>query len=68
MYSAYTLNTDGSLSHRENLSNDELDVWMVSQYGKRATIQVVQDLTGRTVVFTDDGEKFVVSHKFKKPC
>lgn len=63
MFSAYTLETDGSLSHRENLATSELDAWMLSQYGKRATIKVIEDLTGRSVVFTDDGEKFVVSCK-----
>lgn len=66
MFSAYTLNTDGTLSNRENLSYDELDNWMLSQYGKRATLQVVEDLTGRVVIFTDDGERFVVSCKFKR--
>lgn len=65
MYSAYILNTDGSLSNRENLAKAELDAWMLSQYGKRATIKVYDDLTGNAVIFTDDGEKFVVSQKIK---
>ncbi len=65
MYSAYTFNTDGSLSNRENLAKSELDAWMLSQYGKRATIKVYDDLTGNAVIFTDDGDKFVVSQKIK---
>lgn len=55
-YSAYKLNLDGSLSHRENLGQAELDDWMDRVYGKFGSVQVVRDQTGMTVTYTDNGQ------------
>lgn len=56
-FSAYKLNLDGSLTHRENLNNlDELNAWMWKVYGKFATIQITCDQTGKSVIRTDNGK------------
>ena len=55
-FTVYKVNLDGSLSHRENLGQDELDAWMIAKHGKYATVSVTHDQSGKTVLYTDDGQ------------
>lgn len=59
-YTAFKLNIDGSLSHKEILNNlDELNAWLADVYGKFASIHIVQDQTGKTRTMTDNGTEWV---------
>ena len=56
-YTAYKLNLNGGLSHRENLNGlDDLNAWLANVYGKFATVLIIQDQTGAARICTDDGE------------
>lgn len=57
-FTAHKVNLNGSLSHKEHLAHNELDQWMADKYGKFATVQVTCDQTGKTIVYTDNGEKW----------
>jgi len=63
MFTVHNVNTNKTLSCKEHLNNDELDAWMVNAYGKFATVQVLQDLTGKVVVYTDNGDWWEVVSK-----
>ena len=56
MFTVHEVKIDGTLRNKECINNDELDAWMIAAYGKFATVQVVQDLTGKKVIYTDNGE------------
>lgn len=57
-YTAYKLNLDGSLSHKELLNNiDELNAWLVVVYNKFANVRIIQNETGKVRDMTDNGEK-----------
>ena len=56
-YTAYKLNLNGDLTHRENLNNlDELNEWLARVYGEFATVLIIQDQTSKKRILTDDGE------------
>jgi len=58
-YTAFKLNLDGSLSHKELLNNvDELNEWLANVYGKFASVKVTQDQTGVERIFTDNGQNW----------
>ena len=40
----------------DHLGQDELDQWMGVAYGRWATVRVIEETTGKTVTYTDDGE------------
>ena len=63
-FTSYKVNLDGSLSHRENLSHDEVSEYMHRVYGKFATVKVVRD-DGNSIVYTDNGAEWekVSCHK-----
>lgn len=54
-FTAYKINLDGTLSHRENLGHSELDEYMSRVYGKFPSVKVVRDTDGKEVVYTDNG-------------
>lgn len=55
-YTAHKVNLDGSLSCKELLDNvDGVNEWLATHYGKYATVQIVQDQTGKTRRWTDNG-------------
>ena len=56
MFTVHNIKTDGTLSNKECLNNDELDQWLDDNYGRFANLQVVQDLTGKKIVLVDGGE------------
>ena len=57
MFTAYQVSLNG-LTNKVHLNGDELDSWLESVYGKYATVKVVQDMTGKFVVYTDNGTEF----------
>lgn len=56
MFTVHAVQTNGMLTNKEHLNNDEIEQWFGEAYGKFATIQVVQDTTGKKVVYTDNGD------------
>jgi len=46
---------DGSRSTLDHLGHFELDQWMHQAYGKFATIEVTEEATRKSVVYTDNG-------------
>ncbi len=59
MFTAYKINLDSSLSHKEHLNDDEIGSWVYDYaYGKYTTIKVVQDLTNKFCIYTDNGNDF----------
>lgn len=62
-FKAHRVLLDDSLTDAALLGEFEVDDWMDDMYGKAATVQVQRD-DGNTVLYTDDGRKFVPIHKF----
>ena len=62
MFTVYQVTLTG-LNNKAHLNSEELDSWMRSAYGKYATVKVIQDLTGKFVVYTDNGVKFEAVEK-----
>ena len=58
-FSAYKLNINGTLSHRENLAFNELDGWMAKAYGKHAVVLAICYQTGQVVIWEDNGTEWV---------
>lgn len=55
-YTAFKLNIDGSLSHKELLDDiGQVNEWMVRVYGKFASVRIIQDQTGKVREYTDNG-------------
>lgn len=67
MFTVHAIQTTGQLSHKEHLNNDELDAWMADALAKHKTVRVVQDLTGRVVVYQNDGSRWVAFHRVTVP-
>ena len=63
-YTAYKLDATGKASNREELNADELDNFMLMSYGKFATLAVRRS-DGRTVIYSDDGQKWVIVKKLE---
>jgi hypothetical protein len=66
-YTVHRIGPGGKLSDKQHLdTSDEVDDWMHKVHGKFANVQVKQDQTGKVVHYTDDGQKFVPTKKFKE--
>lgn len=59
-YAAYRLRLDGSVSdHAELNDRFEVEQWASDNYGKFASIRIINHVTGKVTDFTDDGSMFV---------
>ena len=56
MFKIAKVRSDGTRETLDRLGRDELDPWMRDAYGKHATVEVTQETTGKTVIYTDNGE------------
>ena len=55
----HKVNLDGSLSHKEYLNHlDELHTWLSEKYGKFATVKITSELSGKSAIYTDNGNDF----------
>ena len=64
-FTAFRLNLNGSLSHREELNNEnELGDFLDRSYGVHANVIVVRS-DGNALTFTDNGEWFEIIKKEK---
>jgi len=69
MFTVHAIQANGRLTHKEHLNNDELDGWMQGALAKHKTVRVVQDLTGRVIVYQNDGSRWVAFHRVTvEPC
>ncbi|WP_306150712.1 hypothetical protein [Roseovarius sp. MMSF_3281] len=62
-FTAHRVMLDDSLTESAFLGEFEVDDWMDEMYGRAATVQVQRD-DGKTIIYTDDGQRFVPIHKF----
>ena len=62
-FTAFKLNLNGELSHREELNNEnELGDFLAKSYGIHANLIVVRS-DGNAITFTDNGEWFEIIKK-----
>ena len=64
-FTFFKKNLDGTLSHRENLNNNELDAFLIENYGRFANI-LIRRSCGAEVHYTDNGVQWEVTHKSRK--
>ena len=51
MFTVHAVNSNGRLSHKEHLNNDELNGWMDAALQTHDRVRVLQDLTGKVHLY-----------------
>jgi len=56
MFTVHAIQSNGRLSHKEHLNNDELNDWMDAALEKHDRVRIIQDLTGKSHIYGRAGE------------
>lgn len=66
IFSAYQINlTTCELSNKESLNENELNGFMTEAYSKFGAVFVVEEISGNSILYIDNGEDFVAHSRFK---